>query len=266
MTLCTISLVGLSLGDVRVKRPLIIAGAVVALAAVLVVSVVAVQLLRSDDPNLATEAPRIATSTPEGQAVTGSDAPPATPAGDGAAMAAGVRHFVIVPEESEAKYVVRESLRGIMTNAVGTTRAIEGNIYLTPESLSTENESSFRVDLSTLESDEGRRDNFIKQNTLQTDQFQYATFVMEEVSGFPAGYAGDDSEVEMTMTGTLTIRDVSMPVTWAVKARQLGETLSAVADLTITFQDFGMSPPSVPIATAEGEIQLQIILIAREAA
>jgi polyisoprenoid-binding protein YceI len=252
------------------KKLLIVAGGVAALVAVVVVGVVAVQLLRSDDPDLATEAPAIASplaGSPAGPAVSsGSTGAAATPANDGAAaLPEGVRRFVIVPEESEAKYVVRESLRGLKTNAVGTTRVIEGEVYLTLSGLSDAGRSMFRVDLSTLESDEGMRDNYIKRNTLQTSRYQYAEFVVEAVSGFPVDYV-PDTEVEMTISGTLTIRDVSKPVTWAVKVRQLGETLTAVADLTITFQDFGMTPPSVPIATAEDEIQLQVVLVAREGA
>src|SRR5690606_5323950 len=117
-------------------------------------------------------------------------------------------------------------------NAVGTTSAIEGDLYLTEEGLADGETSAFRVDLSTLRSDEGMRDNFIKQNTLETDQYPYAEFVMESVSGFPADYV-PDTEVELTIEGTLTIRDVSKPVTWSVKARQAGDTLTAVADLTI---------------------------------
>ena len=85
------------------------------------------------------------------------------------------------------------------------------------------------------------------------------------MAGYPSGYV-EDTEIDLTVSGTLTIRDVSLPVTWAVKARQLGDTLTAVADLTITFQDFGMTPPSVQIATAEDEIHLQVVLVAREAA
>ena len=177
----------------------------------------------------------------------------------------GVRHFVILPEASEAKYVVRESLRGLKSNAVGTTSAIEGDIYLSPRGLGDTNQSSFKADLSTLKSDESMRDSFIKRSTLQTSQYQYAEFVIESVEGFPADYV-EDTEVELTITGTLTIHGVSKPETWAVKARQLGDTLTAVADLTITFQDFGMSPPNVQIAQAEDDIQLQVVLVAREGA
>jgi polyisoprenoid-binding protein YceI len=251
------------------KKPVLIAVGLVAALAVAAVALVGIQLLRSDDPNLATEAPAIASPSAATSGATSASGPAgaaSTPdSNDGAAaLPEGVRHFVIVPAESEAKYVVRESLRGLTTNAVGTTRAVEGGIFLTPAGLSDAGESVFRVDLSTLESDEGMRDNFIKRNTLETSRYQYAEFVLEAVSGFPSGYV-EDTEVELTISGTLTIRDVSKPVTWAVKARQLGDTLTAVADLMITFQDFGMSPPSVPIATAEDEIRLQLVLVAREA-
>ena len=250
------------------SRPLMIAGGSAGLLILGVVAVIAVQLLRSDDPNLATEAPRIS-ATAEGDgvasgAVGGAEATATTSVGSAAGAEAGTRQFVIVPEESEAKYVVRESLRGIATNAVGTTRGIEGTVYLTEDGLAEGAESGFRVDLSTLESDEGMRDNYIKRNTLQTSQYPYAEFVIEEVTGFPGDYV-EDTEVELTVSGMLTVREVSKPVTWAVKARQLGDTLTAVADLSITFQDYGMEPPSVPIATAEDEIQLQVVLVAREA-
>src|SRR5690606_33056835 len=110
-----------------------------------------IQLIRSDDPNLATEAPLISSTGGTGATGGNVDAAAIGASGTASGAADGVRHFAIVPAESEAKYVVRESLRGIQTNAVGTTRAIEGDVYLTEEGLSADGETSaFRVDLSTL--------------------------------------------------------------------------------------------------------------------
>jgi polyisoprenoid-binding protein YceI len=248
------------------KKPLVIVGGIAGVVVLAAVALVAIQLLRSDDPNLATEAPQLATTTAGTSGAAGSPGATAeaTSGSGDADPPTGARHFVIDPAQSEAKYVVRESLRGLKTNAVGTTKAVEGDVYLTSEGLSDATESSFRVDLSTLKSDENMRDNYIKRNTLQTDQFQYATFTIDNVTGFPADYV-EDTEVEMTLSGTLTIRDVSKPVTWAVKARQAGDALSAVADLTIKFKDFGMSPPNVTIAQAEDDIQLQVVPVAQEA-
>jgi polyisoprenoid-binding protein YceI len=240
------------------KRILMLGGGAIALVAIAIVAVVAIQLLRSDDPNLATEAPQITTeASPAAGGSTGADGGPA------AALPGGTRKFIIVPAESSAKYVVEETLRGLVTNAVGTTNAISGEIYLTPNGLATGQTSQFRVDLSTLKSDESMRDNFIRQNTLQTNRYQYAEFTVKSLSGFPADYAAN-TQVEMTLTGTLKIRDIEKDVEWKVLARQSGNTLTATADTDILFRDFGMSPPSVPVATAKEGIHIQVVLVARE--
>ncbi len=240
------------------KRILMLGGGAIALVAIAIVAVVAIQLLRSDDPNLATEAPQITTeASPAAGGSTGADGGPA------AALPGGTRKFVIVPAESSAKYVVEETLRGLVTNAVGTTNAISGEIYLSPNGLATGQTSQFRVDLSTLKSDESMRDNFIRQNTLQTNRYQYAEFTVRSLSGFPTDYAAN-TQVEMTLTGTLKIRDIEKDVEWKVLARQSGNTLTATADTDILFRDFNMTPPSVPIATAKEGIHIQVVLVARE--
>jgi polyisoprenoid-binding protein YceI len=230
------------------KRILLFGGGAIALVAVAIVAIVVIQLLRSDDPNLATEAPQITPGTTREVTSQGGD---------------DSRTFVIVPAESTAKYVVEETLRGLVTNAVGTTSAIEGQIHLTTDGLDTSKASSFRVDLSTLKSDENMRDNFIKQNTLQTSQYQFAEFTVKGLTGFPDDYT-ENAQVEMTLTGTLKIRNIERDVEWKVLARQAGNTLTATADTDILFRDFGMTPPSVPIATAKEAIHIQIVLVARE--
>jgi polyisoprenoid-binding protein YceI len=237
------------------KRPVLLAGGLVAFVVLAFAAIVVVQLIRSDDPDLATEAPQItpAAGTTPGL---GTDAPPAAAAG-------GARRFVIVPGESSAKYVVEETLRGIVTNAVGQTQNITGEIYLTSQGLSTEHESKFRVDLRTLRSDESMRDNFIRQTTLQTNRFPFAEFVVQELRGFPSSYV-ENQQVELTLTGTMTIRGVSRPMTWTVLARQAGNTLTATADTGFNMTDYGIDPPNVAVARARDGVQLQIVLVARE--
>lgn len=62
----------------------------------------------------------------------------------------------------------------------------------------------------------------------------------------------------------MTIRGVTKPVTFSVKARQAGKVLTATADAKCKFTDFGMRPPNVQIAQAQDEIQIQIVLVANE--
>ena len=237
-----------------VRKFVIIAGAVSALLVVAVVGGLIFWISRSDDVDLVTEAPAI-TSTP-GQA-----APTAAAATDGAL------HFVVVPEESEATYVAREKLASLplSSNAVGKTQAVSGDIFLTAEGLASDQPSALRVDLSTLASDESRRDNYIKQNTLQTDTFPFAEFVIEEVQAFPADYT-EGEEAELTLSGRMTIRETELPLTFDVKARQSGDTLTAVADTQFNMTDFGLDPPQLAFVNVEDGVQLQVVLVARLAA
>jgi polyisoprenoid-binding protein YceI len=234
------------------KRLLIFVGVAAVIAFLVVGAAYAFQQLRDDDPDLATEAPQIPTATGS----TGSNT---------SGAGSGVRKFAIEPSESSAKYVVEETLRGLNSTAVGTSSGISGEIYLTREGLSRDTTSRFVVDLNALRSDEGMRDNYIKQNTLQTSRFPNAEFIIERIEGFPSNYT-ENSEVQLTLHGNLTVKDVTRPVSWTVLARQSGSTLTATADTDIKFSQFNMTPPTVPIATVRDDIHLQVVLVAREPA
>jgi polyisoprenoid-binding protein YceI len=239
--------------------------AVLVLAVLGVGAVIGIQLLRSDDPNLATEAPEIPTSSSPAAAATGTVP---TPTAGASSATAGVMRFVIDPAQSSAKYVVRETLRGLETNAVGETRDganpdVSGEIYLTREGLHTAQPSTFRVDLRTIASDESMRDNFVRQNTLRTNQFPFAEFTVKSVTGFPSSYT-ENAQVQLTLSGDMTIRGVTKPVTFTVLARQAGDTLTATADADFKMTDFGITPPEVPFAKARDEIHIQVVLVAKQ--
>ena len=249
------------------SRVVKIGGAVIALIAVVVVAAVVVTMLRSDDPNLATEAPQLPTSTngSGANAEAGIGGATATPAAGGVA-ADGTLRFVIDPAQSSAKYVVQETLRGLEATAVGETKDITGEILLSRTGLAA-TPSTFRVDLSTLRSDEGMRDNFIRTNTLRTNNAQnrYAEFRITNVTGFPASYV-EGQEVTLTLSGDMTIRGVTKPVIWQVRARQAGDLLSATADTDFKMTDFGITPPDVQVARARDEVHVQVVLVAKRAA
>ena len=243
------------------KRPLIIAGGAVALVAIAVVAVVVVWKLRSDDPNLLTSAPAIPTA-----AAGGVDASPTKVAGAApVVLPSGVRRFVVASGESSAKYVVEETLRGLSATAVGTTTTVTGEIYLTKDGLYKDLPSTFKVDLRTLKTDESMRDNYVRQNVLNTQRFPFAEFTVQNVTGFPSSYT-EGSEINLSLSGTMTVHGTTKPVTFTVKARQAGNTLTATADTQFKMSDFGIDPPEVPVARAKDGVILQVVLIAREQA
>jgi polyisoprenoid-binding protein YceI len=236
------------------RKLVIVGGAVLLLLVVVVIGGLIFWASRSDDVDLVTEAPAI--TPPPGRVTATTEVPAGT-----------TLHFVVVPEESEATYVAREKLASLplSSNAVGKTKAVSGDVYLTREGLASDQPSVFRVDLSTLTSDESRRDNYIKQNTLQTDTFPFAEFAIEEVPGFPSDYT-EGEEVDLTLTGRMTIRGAERPLTFDVKARQSGDSLTAVADTRFNMTDFGLDPPQLAFVNVEDGVQLQVVLVARLAA
>jgi polyisoprenoid-binding protein YceI len=254
------------------RKLVFIAGGAVVLIALAIVAVVAITLIRDDDPDLATEAPAIPTAS--SSTATPSASGGATPAATPAASSTALLKFVVDPAQSSATYVVREKLSRlpVESDASGTTQDgagpdITGELYVTPQGLATSSKSTFRVDLTTIRSDESLRDRFVRDNTLQTNtgNNRYADFMIDSVTGFPANYV-EGQEVQLTLSGQMTIHGVTKPVTFQVKARRAGEFLTATADSQFNMSDFGITPPNVPTAKAQDLVRLQVILVSRLAA
>jgi len=175
---------------------------------------------------------------------------------------AGRITYVVVSEESEARYRVREQLVGVdlPNDAVGTTRAITGVLVIeggrvVPEA------SRFQVDLRTLTSDQARRDNFIRRNTLQADRYPYAVFIPREIQGLPSPLP-TSGEHAFRLIGDLTLREVTRPVTWEVTARVDGNRVIAQARTQFTFADFNLEQPRVPVVLSVDEtIRLEIDVV-----
>ena len=77
----------------------------------------------------------------------------------------------------KANYRVTEQLARLSypIDAVGYTEDITGGIYLDEKGI-TSPESIINIDLSNLQSDESKRDNYLKRNSLETDKFPEVFF------------------------------------------------------------------------------------------
>ena len=165
-----------------------------------------------------------------------------------------------VPDGTQALYRVREQLAGhdLPNDAVGTTQDVTGTVVIEPNGTLLADQSKFVVDLSTLQSDQGRRDNFIKGNTLHTDQYPTAEFVPTAVNGL-ASPLPSSGEVKFQIVGDMTVHGTTKPVTWDVTATITGQELTGSATTALKFADFGLSQPRVPLVlSVEDNIRLEI--------
>ena len=170
----------------------------------------------------------------------------AAPAAAVPASSADLVRLAVVPDQSEARYRVREQLAGVQfpSDAVGATKAFTGTIVGRLDGTIVSDQSLFQVDLRTLKSDESIRDNFITRNVLETNRFPYATFVPTSAPGLPLSLPSS-GEVAFKLIGNLTIRDVTKPVTWDVSGKVNGNTATGQASTTFTFEDMNLTQPHV---------------------
>ncbi len=236
----------------RTFSPLLLGGlGVLALAVIAVVAFGAVTLFRSDSADLATLSPPIPTPA-SGAKLSPAPVPPS-----------GVFHYV-VDQGSKARFVAREQLAVMPTpnNAVGETNKISGDLYLTKAgTVGGPQKSVFKVDLTSLRSDESLRDRAM-MGSLGADKFPSAQFALESIEGFPASYT-ENKEVPLTLKGSMTVRDATKPLNWTAYARRAGEYVTAIADTDIKMTDFGITPPVASITRVEDGVHLQVTLIGK---
>jgi polyisoprenoid-binding protein YceI len=172
--------------------------------------------------------------------------------------------YAIVPEESAARYRVREELAEVgVQDAVGETRAIIGQIAFGEDGLPLAC-SRFDVDLRTLQSDSARRDNFLYNNTLQAETYPLATFVLRSVEGLEQPLA-EGEERQIMLIGDLTLRDQTKLVAWQADVTMNEGALSGSAATEFEMPDFAIEPPLVPVVLSLDEtVRLEIDLTARQ--
>ncbi len=178
------------------------------------------------------------------------------------AVAAAPGVYTVSSEESTASYVAQEELASVGANeVVGTTNAIIGSILFDDDGMPLEC-SNFAVDMRTLVTDESRRDNYLRSNTLESDAFPFATFVVASVEGIDGGLAeGEATTVQLL--GDLTLHGVTQPVTWEAEFTRDGDALTGTATTTFVIEDYGMEKPIVgPVVAIGDEVVLNVEITA----
>ena len=164
--------------------------------------------------------------------------------------------------DSVARYIAEEELAGQGANtAIGETSTIAGNLYFDADGNPMAC-SRVDVDLRTFVSDESRRDNFLRGNTLQTDTYPIASFVVTSVEGLD-GALVDGEETSFYLVGNLTMHGVTKAIRWEVTATSTGDTITGKASTSFDMADFDIQEPVVgPVLSVDSTIQLEIDVVA----
>jgi polyisoprenoid-binding protein YceI len=176
-----------------------------------------------------------------------------------AVTAAGRVTFVVAADGNEARYRVKEQLVGVDLpgDAVGKTSKIEGAIVVEDNGSIVKEGSKFTIDLTTLQSDQQMRDNYLRRTTLLTAEHPTAVFVPGSFKGLPSPLP-TSGEVKFQLVGDLTIRGVTKPVSWEVTATPSGGDISGKATTSFTFAEFQLEQPRVRrVLSVEDQIRLE---------
>jgi polyisoprenoid-binding protein YceI len=138
-------------------------------------------------------------------------------------------------------YRVNEELAGVgAKTAFGRTPDVTGTLTLDG---TTATAAEFTADLTTLQSDDARRDGQLSNQSIQTSQFPTATFTLTEPIEFGT-IPADESTVSVDATGELTLHGVTKTVTIPLEAKLVNNTIVVTSLFDITFADFNITKPS----------------------
>jgi polyisoprenoid-binding protein YceI len=155
-------------------------------------------------------------------------------------------------------YRVQEELASIgAQEAVGRTPDVTGSLTISVTTIET---VEVTADLTTLKSDDDRRDGQLERQGIETGTFPTATFRLTapiELGGLPA----EGETITVTATGELTLHGETRAVEVALQARLSGGVISVTGSIQIAFADYGIERPNSMVVLSianEGTMEFQL--------
>lgn len=209
---------------------------------------IAVPTVAAPAPTTAAAAPTQAPTAPAAQAT---QAPAASDPTQAPVL------YRIDAAQSEARYEVNETFfqDNRLNTAIGRTKGVAGDILVDFNDPAKSQIGDIVINVSQLTSDESRRDNFIRNNGLESSRYPEATFKTTAISGLPAQVKTGDV-LNFTITGDLTVKQTTRPVTWQVQLTVGDKQLSGTAQTAIKMSDFGVGPIRLAILATEDDMKL----------
>lgn len=148
--------------------------------------------------------------------------------------------FRIEADRSQARFSVYETFPE--GTAIGATNQIAGDIIIDFETPANSQIGIIRINLRSLQTDDPKRDQSIRCCVLLTgrDEYEFGEFKPTSISPLPAQVTFDQP-IPIQITGDLTVRGVTNPVTFDVTLRLPDATeLHGLATAQVNRYDFGI--------------------------
>jgi len=162
------------------------------------------------------------------------------------AVPTGSQPYTIDAAKSQASYEVQEQFlnRSLPNQAIGKTSTIQGGLAVQLNGAATITALKITVNLQTLTSDSGRRDNAIKGRWLESDTYPLATFVVKTPQIVANSYSSGQ-DVTFKLNGDMTVHNTTHAETFTVQGKLSGSTITGTAKSLVYMKDLGFSAPSI---------------------
>jgi len=172
--------------------------------------------------------------------------------------------FRIVPEESEARFILdeREPFR---IGLVGSTDQVAGDIIVDFDNPPNSRVGTIRINLRTLRTDEPGRNQAMRCCILLSErpEYEFTDFIPTAVEGLPESVSVGDT-VNFQITGDLSLRGITRSLTFDTSVTIVSETeITGLATTTIQRADFDLLEGGLIEHGVSEEVTLEIEFLAR---
>ncbi len=169
--------------------------------------------------------------------------------------------FQIVPEKSEARFIIDEVLIGQPKSVVGKTDQVAGQMIIDFRAPERSQLGVIKINVRTLATDNEFRNKALRGQILESvkPEFEFATLVPTELKGIPQSLTFGQS-ASFQIVGKLTLRDVTHEVIFDATVMPVNSNLvTGTAKATINRADFKLTIPEAPGVANVGEaVRLEI--------
>ena len=158
-----------------------------------------------------------------------------------------------------AGYRIEEQVASVGAHtAVGRTQQVSGSMTIDGTKVTS---MDLTVDMSTLQSDDDRRDGQLVDRGIQTATFPTATFTLTQPVDI-GSTPNQGQEIDATVTGDLALHGVTKQVEVPVQAQWTGDRIEVVASFDVSLADYQIEAPtgfSVLSIADTGTVELHVL-------
>jgi len=146
----------------------------------------------------------------------------------------------------------------------GKTDRVTGSVAVDPADLAAGCHVEVRVDLASLDTGIGKRNQHMRENHLETDRFPEAVFLADSLSEAPAALA-PDTPAAFTLIGDFSLhgvtKQIAVPVTVVLSAD--GRALAVSAAFAVKLADYSIARPQFLVMKLDELQRVNVALTAQ---